>query len=196
MLVHSLLTGSLLDSVLRQYLHPLRGSLIMSFGSVSSWAPLGARALAHHLSKPSRCMCQRTLQVGALRKNQGVHPTLVAIVVPKNGGSKERQVCQALMEPDSNVTVIIEIAKSVAQDLYQEGDLYDERDKRIQLPRMKRPAGFRETESGRKQSRNTQNKQNRKTTISLKRRSCARCSKARRQGSRHARRNTLPCCER
>ena len=84
-------------------------------------------------------------KIKVVRKKQGVHPTLVAIVVPKNGGSRERQVCQALMEPDSNVTVMIEIAKGFAQDLYQEGDLYDERDKRIQLPRMKRPAGIRET---------------------------------------------------
>ena len=46
---------------------------------------------------------------------------LVAIVVPKNGCSGERQVCQGLMEPDSNVTVMIEIAEGFAQDLYQEG---------------------------------------------------------------------------
>ena len=39
---------------------------IISFDSISSWAPLGARALAHHLSKLSRCKCQRTLEVGAL----------------------------------------------------------------------------------------------------------------------------------
>ena len=35
-------------------------------GSTAGWAPLGARALAHHLSKLSRCKCQRTLEVGAL----------------------------------------------------------------------------------------------------------------------------------
>ena len=40
----------------------------------------------------------------------------------------ERQVCQALIEPDSNVTVMIEIAEGFTQDLYQEGDLYAERD--------------------------------------------------------------------
>ena len=48
-------------------------------------------------------------KIKVVRKKQGVHPTLVAIVVPKNGGSRERLVCQALMEPDSNVTVMIEI---------------------------------------------------------------------------------------
>ena len=69
-------------------------------------------------------------KIKVVRKMQGVHPTLVAIVVPKNGGSRERQVCQALMEPDSNVTVMIEIAEGFAQDLYQEGDLYAERDKK------------------------------------------------------------------
>ena len=37
---------------------------------------------------------------------------------------------------------MIEIAEGFAQDLYQEGDLYAERDNRIQLPRMKRPAGI------------------------------------------------------
>ena len=84
-------------------------------------------------------------KIKVVRKKQGVHPTLVAIVVPKNGCSRERQVCQVLMEPDSNVTVMIEIAEGSAQDLYQEGDLYVERDKRIQLPRMKRPAGIGET---------------------------------------------------
>ena len=40
--------------------------LMISFGSNSSWALLRARALAHHLSKLSRCKCQRTLEVGAL----------------------------------------------------------------------------------------------------------------------------------
>ena len=49
------------------------------------------------------------------------------------------------MEPDLKVTVMIEIAEGFAQDLYQEGDLYAERDKMIQLPRMKRPAGIGET---------------------------------------------------
>ena len=58
-------------------------------------------------------------KIKVVRKKQGVHPALVAIVVPKNGGSRERQVCQALMEPDSNVTVMIEIAEGFAQDLYQ-----------------------------------------------------------------------------
>ena len=67
-------------------------------------------------------------KIKVVRKKQGVHPTLVAIVVPKNGCSGERQVCQALMEPDSNVTVMIEIAEGFAQDLYQEGDLHAERD--------------------------------------------------------------------
>ena len=60
-------------------------------------------------------------KIKVVRKRQGVHPTLVAIVVPKKGCSGERQVCQALMELDSNVTVLIEIAEGFAQDLYQEG---------------------------------------------------------------------------
>ena len=40
---------------------------------------------------------------------------------------------------------MIEIAESFAQDLYQEGDLYAERDNKIQLPRVNRPAGIGET---------------------------------------------------
>ena len=58
--------------------------------------------------------------------------------MPMTGRSGERQICRALQEPDSNV----EIAKGFAQDLHQEGDLYADR---IQLPRMKRPAGVGET---------------------------------------------------
>ena len=87
---------------------------------------------------------RRGMKIKVVRKKQRVHPTLVAIVVPKNGSSGERQVCQALMEPDSNVTVMIDIAESFAQDLYQKGDLSlpSETKKKIQLPRMKRPAGL------------------------------------------------------
>ena len=44
------------------------------------------------------------------------------------------------MAPASNVTVMTEIARCFAEDLYPEGDLYAERDKNIQQPRMKRPA--------------------------------------------------------
>ena len=75
---------------------------------------------------------------GGPQKKRGVHPTLAAIVVSKTWPFRES--AKASMELASNVTVMIEIAQGFAEDLYQEGDLYAGRDKKIQLPRMKRPA--------------------------------------------------------
>ena len=71
-------------------------------------------------------------KIKVVDKKQGVNPTLVVIVVPKTGRSGERQVCQAF----SNVTVMTEIARGFAEDVYQDDG---ERDKKIQQPRMKRP---------------------------------------------------------
>ena len=68
------------------------------------------------------CNARLGTKIKVVRKKQRVHPTLVAIVVPKNGCSGKRQVSQALMEHDSNVTMI-EIAEGFAQDLHQEGEI-------------------------------------------------------------------------
>ena len=65
---------------------------------------------------------------------------MVGVCISKSCGVERTSWhCQALMEPASNVDVMIQIAESFAEDLYHDGDPNAESDQKIQLPRMKRP---------------------------------------------------------